>query len=73
MMQYQSGADNNTIMPNFQQINWDKKKFILNSNKSPGKYVKEGFTYNSLDNKNFLSITQIVSLIKLNKHNFCQD
>ena len=61
------------VMPNFQQINWDKKKFILNSNKSSGKYVKEGFTYNSLDNKNFLSITQIVSLIKLNKHTFCQD
>ena len=51
------------IMPTSEHIEWDKNKFLKESNGKPGKYCEEGFKYDSATNKNFLSIDQIRELI----------
>ena len=48
---------------NSEYISWDKEKFLNESNESPGKYCEEGFTYNSSDNSQFLSVDEIRALI----------
>ena len=58
------------IMPNSNFIDWDQKEFISKSNKYPGLKVKGGFSYNSQNNLNFLSVKEIVKLIKSNKNSF---
>ena len=58
------------IMPNSTYIGWDQKKFINKSSKRPGIRVKEGFSYNSKTNLNYLSVKEIIKLIKLNKNSF---
>ena len=45
------------ILPS--KLKWDVKKFLNKDKKNLGKYCKEFFSYNSLDNKSFLSINQI--------------
>lgn len=42
---------------------WNIKKFINKDKKDIGRFKKYGFEYNSLDNPNFLSISQIKNLI----------
>ena len=58
------------IMPNSIHIDWDQKKFIIKSNKYSGTRVKEGFSYNSQSNPEFLSVKEIIKLIKSNKNSF---
>jgi UDP-N-acetylglucosamine 4,6-dehydratase (inverting) len=58
------------IMPNLPIFHWNKKQFMKTSNTYPGKLVKEDFIYNSLLNKNYLSVNDIIKLIKLNQHTF---
>ena len=58
------------IMPNSIHIDWDQKKFIIKSNKYSGTRVKEGFSYNSQSNPEFLSVKKIINLIKSNKNSF---
>ena len=55
------------IAPNFQFINWDKKKY-LKLNKS-GKSCGENFSYNSKLNKKFLTINELKKLIEKNLSN----
>ena len=43
---------------------WDIKKYIQESDSSPGKMVSEQFSYNSGTNKYFLSTNEIRLLIK---------
>ena len=43
---------------------WSKKKFISKSNFSEGKNCKEGFSYNSSTNHHFLSVNELIKLIK---------
>ena len=45
------------ILPS--KLKWDVKKFLNKDKKNLGKYCNEFFSYNSLDNKSFLSINQI--------------
>jgi UDP-N-acetylglucosamine 4,6-dehydratase (inverting) len=45
------------ILPS--KLKWDVKKFLNKNKKNLGKNCKEFFSYNSLDNKSFLSINQI--------------
>ena len=42
---------------------WDLEKFKMESSTSTGKYCKGGFSYNSLDNKVFLSVDELKVLI----------
>ena len=58
------------IMPNPIHIDWDQKKFMSKSNKYPGKKVEAGFSYNSQSNSDFLSVKEIIKLIKSNKNSF---
>lgn len=52
------------IAPNSKFISWNKKKY-LKQNKD-GKGCSDGFSYNSATNKNFLTVSQLKSLIKKN-------
>jgi UDP-N-acetylglucosamine 4,6-dehydratase/5-epimerase len=47
--------------------NWSIEKFINESNANPGKYVPEGFFYNSNTNESFLTVEDIRKLIYDNK------
>ena len=51
------------ITPNSEYISWDQRKFLNESNESPGKYCEERFSYNSSDNSQFLSVDEIRKLI----------
>ena len=51
------------ITPNSEYISWDKEKFLHKSNGNPGKYCEEGFSYNSKDNSQFLSVDEIREMI----------
>jgi UDP-N-acetylglucosamine 4,6-dehydratase/5-epimerase len=48
---------------------WNIEKFRLESNSHPGVFCKYGFSYNSGENKQFLSIDEIRELIKANVDN----
>jgi UDP-N-acetylglucosamine 4,6-dehydratase len=45
-------------------LSWDLKDFIKNFENHKPKFCKENFSYNSLNNENFLTIKQIKTLIK---------
>ena len=66
-------SDYFAIMPNSTYIDWDQKKFINKNNKKPGKKVKEGFSYNSKSNLDYLTVKKLIKLIKLNKDSFHLD
>ena len=53
------------IMPNSNQITWNKKDFINKSSNKIGKMCKTEFSYNSENNK-FLSVPEIKKLISRN-------
>jgi hypothetical protein len=42
------------------------KKYLMKKNKNTAKLCKMGFSYNSKNNKNFLSIKELKTLIKKN-------
>ena len=50
------------ILP--QKLKWNINKFLNKDKKNLGKYCKEFFSYNSLNNKLFLSIDQIKKMAK---------
>lgn len=53
------------IMPStIEFMNWKIKDFIKNSGKSPAKPCKENFSYNSLNNKDFLTVNKLKEMIK---------
>ena len=53
------------ILPTTQEfINWKVKDFLIKFEKTKGKFCEENFTYNSLQNKNYLSIENLKKLIK---------
>ena len=54
--------DHFVIVPNSIFINWDKKMY-LKKNKG-GKNCTEGFSYNSKQNENFLTVNQLKKIIK---------
>ena len=54
------------IMPDSDQIEWDKNEFLNKSNNTPGKHCEDGFNYNSGSNEHFLSIEEIKDLIAKN-------
>ncbi len=58
------------ILPNSDQIKWDKNDFIKNSSIEKGKLCKKNFNYNSRDNKKFLTIDEIKELISNNYKSF---
>jgi len=43
---------------------WDAEKFRLESNNKPGKFCKNGFSYNSSENEKFLTMKELRYLIK---------
>jgi len=45
-------------------MSWKLQDFIKNSGKSPAKFCKENFSYNSLNNKDFLTVNQLKEMIK---------
>ncbi len=48
------------ILPTTQDnINWNLKNFIKSSDASIGKYCKEGFSYNSYSNPNYVTISDL--------------
>ena len=51
------------IMPNSNQIEWDKTKFVKTSDNKPGKHCKEDFSYNSGSNEHFLTVEEIRDLV----------
>jgi len=50
------------ILPSTKQ--WDVEKFRLESNTKQGKFCKYGFSYNSGENKKFLTVKELRHLIK---------
>lgn len=52
------------ILPSTQL--WDVEKFRKESNTKPGKFCEYGFKYNSGTNQHFLTVDELVSLIKNN-------
>jgi len=52
------------ILPSTQV--WDLEKFRIESGNNPGKFCEYGFSYNSGENKKFLSVDEIRELIKTN-------
>ena len=51
------------ITPNSHYIEWEKEKFIKESNSHIGKMCKYGFSYNSQTNKHFLTVDELRQLI----------
>tara|TARA_B100000787_G_C16199145_1_gene303532 strand:- start:10085 stop:11095 length:1011 start_codon:yes stop_codon:yes gene_type:complete len=48
------------ILPTTQDfINWNLKDFIKKSDSNPGKFCKEGFSYNSYSNPNYVTISEL--------------
>jgi UDP-N-acetylglucosamine 4,6-dehydratase (inverting) len=44
-------------------LKWNLKNFINKSSEKSGNFCKEGFSYNSLDNKEYLNVQQLKKLI----------
>jgi FlaA1/EpsC-like NDP-sugar epimerase len=44
-------------------LKWNITNFTNKSDTKPGKFCKEGFSYNSLDNKEYLNVAQLKKLI----------
>ncbi len=55
------------VAPNSEYFNWSKKKFIKNLKNKNCKKVKDGFSYNSYNNKDYLSHSDLNKIIKINK------
>ena len=51
------------ITPNSDYLSWNKKRFLEESNGSPGTYCEEGFSYDSGKNDHFLTVGEIKELI----------
>lgn len=51
------------IIPNSDYLSWNSERFLDESNSQPGKYCKEGFSYTSNTNINFLTVEEIKDLI----------
>jgi UDP-N-acetylglucosamine 4,6-dehydratase (inverting) len=52
------------ILPSvYDFLKWKIKDFLNRSSKKPGKFCEKGFSYNSLDNKEYLSVPQLKKLI----------
>jgi len=52
------------ILPSSHEfLKWNIKDFINKSATKPGKFCKEGFSYNSFDNKEYLNLAQLKKLI----------
>ena len=56
------------IMPNSDKLEWEKERFIKESNSSTGSICEYGFSYNSGTNKHFLSVNELRQLIKVHVH-----
>ena len=54
------------IYPNSEYFKWNKKKFIKNLKTKSCKKVKDGFSYNSLNNKHYLMQSELKKIIKEN-------
>jgi UDP-N-acetylglucosamine 4,6-dehydratase (inverting) len=55
------------ILPTLQLAqSWDNEDFIQNSNSKPGQYCAQGFSYNSFNNPHYLTVDELVQLIKNN-------
>ena len=52
------------ITPSSQYLSWDQERFLNESNGLKGKYCEEGFSYNSGNNKHFLTVDVLRELIK---------
>tara|TARA_B100000886_G_scaffold334293_1_gene289599 strand:+ start:803 stop:1831 length:1029 start_codon:yes stop_codon:yes gene_type:complete len=52
-----------TILPSKEYIQWNIKKYLNKNKKDIGHKCKEGFNYNSLDNKLFLNSNELKKLI----------
>jgi len=52
------------IMPSSNKFEWEKEKFIKESNSTSGRMCEYGFSYNSGTNKHFLSVNKLRQLIK---------
>ena len=50
------------------QPHWDVKKFILESNGTPGKKVLDNFCYSSSTNLDFLTVEELRTLINTKLH-----
>jgi FlaA1/EpsC-like NDP-sugar epimerase len=44
-------------------LKWKIKDFLNKSSKKPAKFCEKGFSYNSLDNKEYLNVAQLKKLI----------
>ena len=55
------------VAPNSEYFNWSKKRFIRNLRNKNCKKVKDGFSYNSYNNKDYLSHSDLKKIIKINK------
>ena len=51
------------ITPTFEYKVWNNEQFMNESNETPGKNCEEGFSYNSGENSQFLSVDEIRKLI----------
>ena len=51
------------ILPSKEYLKWDIQKYLKKKQRDFGKKCKEGFNYNSLNNKSFLSIDELKNLI----------
>lgn len=58
------------ILPNSDQIQWNKNDFIKKSTTEKGKLCKKNFNYNSRDNKKYLTVSEIKKLISSNYKSF---
>ena len=56
------------ITPNSQYLSLDQEKFINESNKSKGKKCEDSFSYNSANNKHFLTVDELRELIEKHIH-----
>ena len=58
------------ILPSSSQIKWKRKDFLNKTSKTKGKMCNKNFSYNSKDNKHYLSIKEIKKLISNNLDSF---
>ena len=58
------------ILPTSSQIKWKRKDFLIKSSKTKGKMCNKNFSYNSKNNKHYLSIKEIKKLISNNLDSF---
>ena len=52
------------ILPNSEYLSWNRDSFINESNKTIGWNCQEGFSYSSGENKDFLTVKELISLLE---------